>query len=212
MRHNLASGPPYHDNDFEFFVDVSGTTQYYKEFEKSARNATYDVLWGVPDGEDLHCAANASSPGGSYLPVCVNTSFPGYAGDWTMASAKPGLAGVGLTTATAYDAATYGKYTSPAGTWTAELAFPRIKMMTYFSPTTATRGSLRVLPGSNRSPLHGETMRRVRAQVQADVRNTDQGADIPGAVAFESQPGDAGKMATLSRFAALSVSLTRKAS
>eukprot|EP01045_Picozoa_sp_COSAG04_P013953 COSAG04_NODE_1018_length_8737_cov_2.901250_4_plen_72_part_00 len=71
-------------------------------------------------------------------------------------------------------------------------------MMTYFSPTTAARGSLRVLPGSNKSPLHGETMRRVRAQAQAEVRNTDQGADIPGAVAFESQPGDAGKMATLS--------------
>ena len=25
---NLANGPPYHDNDFEIFIDVSGTTQY----------------------------------------------------------------------------------------------------------------------------------------------------------------------------------------
>ena len=66
--------PPYKDNDFEVFVDPSGTTQHYKEFEMSARNATYDVLWGVPDGEGLACG------GRDYLPTCVNTSFPGCAG------------------------------------------------------------------------------------------------------------------------------------
>jgi hypothetical protein len=32
--------PPYHDNDFEAFFDVSGSSQYYKEFEMSALNAT----------------------------------------------------------------------------------------------------------------------------------------------------------------------------
>lgn len=60
---------PYLDNDFEVFIDVSGTTEYYKvlfqtiidlntlnitqEFEMNAINATYDVLWGVPDGAGL---------------------------------------------------------------------------------------------------------------------------------------------------------------
>ena len=29
--HNIQA--PYHDNDFEVFIDVSGTTEYYKEFE-----------------------------------------------------------------------------------------------------------------------------------------------------------------------------------
>ena len=35
---------------------MDGSTQYYKEFEMNALNATYDVLWGVPDGVDyLQC-------------------------------------------------------------------------------------------------------------------------------------------------------------
>ena len=31
------------DNDFEVFIDVSGTTQYYVEVEISLQNATYDI-------------------------------------------------------------------------------------------------------------------------------------------------------------------------
>ena len=31
------------DNDFEIFIDVSGTTQYYLEFEMSMQNSTYDI-------------------------------------------------------------------------------------------------------------------------------------------------------------------------
>jgi hypothetical protein len=31
------------DNDFEILIDVSGTTQYYMEYEMSAQNATYDL-------------------------------------------------------------------------------------------------------------------------------------------------------------------------
>ena len=70
---------------------MSGTTQYYKEFEMSARNATYDVLWGVPDGAGLSCS---DTPDG-IVPVCVNTSFPGYAGSWTMGNVlMPGRAGL----------------------------------------------------------------------------------------------------------------------
>jgi hypothetical protein len=72
------------DNDFEIFIDVSGTSQYYVEYEMSAQNATYDIKWGKPDGTPLACDnTGASWPA---LPTCVNTSFRGYAGNWTMAT------------------------------------------------------------------------------------------------------------------------------
>ena len=72
------------DNDFEIFIDVSGTTQYYMEFEMSVQNSTYDIKWGKPDGTSLACDnSGASWPA---LPTCVNTSFRGYAGNWTMAT------------------------------------------------------------------------------------------------------------------------------
>lgn len=90
----------------------------------SARNATYDVLWGVPDGEGLNCSS-ASDPQ-PFLPVCTNTSFPGYPGSWTMWNARrPGqLSGGGLTSATAYNTSEYGQFASPFAVWTAEIAFP----------------------------------------------------------------------------------------
>jgi hypothetical protein len=118
--------PPYHDNDVELFFDPSGSTQYYKEFELSARNATYDVLWGVPDGEGLAClksAPSAAAAPGLQVPVCVNTSFPGYAGSWTMATRQRGALG-GLLTATHYSPHDYGRYVAPYAVWTAELRFP----------------------------------------------------------------------------------------
>ena len=108
---------PYHDNDFEFFVDPAGSTEYYKEYEMSAANATYDVLWGVPDGWGLHC----DDGGGGVLPTCVNTSFPGYAGSWTMADGRGGAAG-GLRAAT--DTPVWGQYVEPNASWSLEIAFP----------------------------------------------------------------------------------------
>ena len=39
--HNLVA--PYHDNDFEVFIDVSSSTHYYKEYEMNMLNATYDI-------------------------------------------------------------------------------------------------------------------------------------------------------------------------
>ena len=80
--HNGAS-VPYVDNDFEVFIDPSGTAQFYKEFEMNVLNATYDVNWGVPDDFSLECdsSANHSAP---YLPTCVNTSSHFYSGNWTM--------------------------------------------------------------------------------------------------------------------------------
>jgi len=50
--HNIQA--PYHDNDFEVFVDVSGTTEYYKEFEMNVLNATYDVNWEFQTTPDYH--------------------------------------------------------------------------------------------------------------------------------------------------------------
>lgn len=87
----------------------------------SARNATYDVLWGVPDGESLACSAAA----GAIVPVCVNTSFPGYAGSWSMASTRSrGLRSGGLAAATHFPPSQYGRYVSPHAIWSAEIAFP----------------------------------------------------------------------------------------
>merc|ERR1711871_695695 len=88
---------PYHNNDFEVFIDVSGTTEYYKEFEMSVLNATYDVNWGVPDQSDDIC--NSIDPNNPdylkrpWLPVCTNTTDAAYpGGNWTMWSGKPLLA------------------------------------------------------------------------------------------------------------------------
>ena len=102
--HNIQA--PYHDNDFEVFIDVSGTTQYYKEFEMNILNATYDVNWGVPDGDGLSCDKSPEHSR-SYVPVCVNTSFPGYSGNWSMKSDDSAY--VGLQTATNYDQKKFGR-------------------------------------------------------------------------------------------------------
>ena len=117
--HNIQA--PYHDNDFEVFIDVSGTTEYYKEFEMNILNATYDVNWGVPDQDDLQCdkSLNRSAP---YIPLCVNTSFPGYAGSWSMRSSIS-TTEVGMQTATYYDKNKFGTY-QENNFWTVEIAFP----------------------------------------------------------------------------------------
>eukprot|EP00041_Stephanoeca_diplocostata_P040362 m.1639248 g.1639248 ORF g.1639248 m.1639248 type:complete len:510 (-) comp34160_c0_seq1:168-1697(-) len=114
--HNRVA--PYHDNDFEVFIDVSGSTEYYKEYEMNAVGATYDVLWGVPDGDGLRCTTShdPAKGGDPTVPICVNTSFPGYAGSWTMAPA--------LQAATSYNPADFGRFRYPYTTWTLEIAFP----------------------------------------------------------------------------------------
>ena len=48
MQTNAALPParePHADNDFEVFLDPSGSTQYYLEYEMNALNATYDIKW-----------------------------------------------------------------------------------------------------------------------------------------------------------------------
>ena len=114
--HNKVA--PYHDNDFEVFIDVSGTTEYYKEYEMNFLNSTYDVNWGVPDGDGLSCDKSAGRDA-PYLPVCVNTSFPGYTGNWTMRGSN----GSGLRTATYAPPGTFSKYLG-GNFWSVEIAFP----------------------------------------------------------------------------------------
>jgi|EP01043_Picozoa_sp_COSAG02_P037180 hypothetical protein len=140
--------------DFEIFIDVSGTTQYYMEYEMSAQNATYDIKWGKPDGTPLKCDnTGASWPA---LPTCVNTSFPGYNGNWTMvtklhpgpmkerlgtrntmpalmnSSLTPGTRGTTAWPVPAEDTGmvtatsweTYEHYSFPYSQWSAEIRFP----------------------------------------------------------------------------------------
>lgn len=124
--HN-AGPPPYLDNDFEAFVDVLGRGEYYKEFEMNALNATYDVNWGRADCAPLACshAGGAGAGGWASLPTCVNTSFHGYAGNWSMvnANASAPLAR-GMRTATAWTPGAFGVPTFPHAAWTLEIAFP----------------------------------------------------------------------------------------
>ena len=46
----------------------------------------YDIKWGKPDQTSLLCDASGTGAGWPALPTCVNTSFGGYAGNWTMAT------------------------------------------------------------------------------------------------------------------------------
>ena len=73
---------PYGDavGDFEVFIDVAGTTEYYMEYEMGLLNCTYDIKWGKPDGVPLACGTGDATVAPAY---CVNTSFHGYAGNWT---------------------------------------------------------------------------------------------------------------------------------
>jgi len=118
---------PYHNNDFEVFIDPSGTTEFYKEFEMNVLNATYDVNWGVPDNSGAAC--NSINPdsedyhGHAWLPPCTNTTDPSYpGGSWTMWSGAPQLSG--LRTATSYEAEDFGQYKHPHAEWSLEIAMP----------------------------------------------------------------------------------------
>ena len=123
MAHN-GNQVPYHDNDFEFFIDPSMSSSFYKEFEMNVNNATYDVNWGVPDQAGLNCdgTTNRTHP---YLPTCVNTSSPFYNGNWSMLYDDPDVPLTsnrgGLKTATF--APSYGKL-NVSGEWFVEIAFP----------------------------------------------------------------------------------------
>jgi hypothetical protein len=91
------------------------------------------VVQGVPDGANLGSAPACSECGGggigsepnwSVFPTTVNTTFPGYPGNWTMKAADNGVAAGGMTSATHYGKESYGVYTYPSAMWSAEIAFP----------------------------------------------------------------------------------------
>jgi hypothetical protein len=44
----------FHDNDFEIFVDPTGTTHMYKEFEVNALNTTWNLLLNRPYRDNGH--------------------------------------------------------------------------------------------------------------------------------------------------------------
>ena len=136
---------PYSENDFEVFIDVSGSTEYYVELEMSTLNATYDVKWGVPDSAGLLCskAGDGLQP---IVPLCRNSSFHSspVGSGWTLAtSAIPshayissGAAGTtavssaqregnsGMLTATSWDPAEWRRYMHPFSVWRVELRLP----------------------------------------------------------------------------------------
>eukprot|EP01064_Diplonema_japonicum_P008386 TRINITY_DN1584_c0_g2_i2.p1 TRINITY_DN1584_c0_g2~~TRINITY_DN1584_c0_g2_i2.p1 ORF type:complete len:463 (+),score=100.65 TRINITY_DN1584_c0_g2_i2:45-1433(+) len=108
-----AGRAPWWNNDFEVFVDVSGSTHYYKEYEMNARNATYDVLWRVPDGgmNSIGVPCEAGDPN----LWCQNSTFN--AGQkWTMYGGNNGM----KTAVSVPPALTPFSKQS----WTAEIAFP----------------------------------------------------------------------------------------
>jgi len=125
--HNLR--PPYLDNDFEIFLDPSQTGVYYKEFEINRNNATYDVLWGLPDQDVAFAGRCFKIQGNStfvpqqeemFVPFCQNTTFrPDYNGSWTMKSAATGR---GLQSAT-FSSDFHGRFNSK-GFWTMQVAMP----------------------------------------------------------------------------------------
>ena len=103
---------PYWNDDFEIFIDAFGSTHSYKEMEFNLRNASYDVLWNVPDkgmsSRGVPCydnsnndnskqsaappapatsTANAASMYSKY--ACQNTTFNG--GTWTMVGGTTGM-------------------------------------------------------------------------------------------------------------------------
>ncbi|CAK9011429.1 unnamed protein product [Durusdinium trenchii] len=108
------SNVPYYDNDFEVFVDVAGSNHWYKEFEMNFNNATYDVLWRVPDGglgsTGVPCCAITDS---SCKRYCQNSSWPPFGGTWSMV---PHMKTATARADTAHGWATKG--------WTVEMAFP----------------------------------------------------------------------------------------
>ena len=109
-------------NDFEAFFDVSGSTHFYKEYEMSVRNATYDVLWRVPDGgfASVGVPCNASVGAGNW---CQNSTYNLKADakqTWTMVPAMRSATSVGG----GNEALVPFEHEQRRQFWVAEVAFP----------------------------------------------------------------------------------------
>ncbi|KAL1524681.1 hypothetical protein AB1Y20_019567 [Prymnesium parvum] len=120
---------PYVDNDFEVFIDVSGTTHFYKEFEMDLLNGTYDVLWRATDPQSpglggVPCDPKLHLPGGSWCCNSTDRSV-GFTGNWTMAPALAAAAHVDTSGGESFGPDfPFTPWTVPAPRWTAEVRFP----------------------------------------------------------------------------------------
>ena len=130
---------PFGNDDFEMFLDPSGTAHGYVEYEMNARNATYDIRWRETFGPDGPERGNSTFYSGWTVADVKRTTVPkkGWATreqTWTMG--PPGVPG-GLRTATDLSHAlggmndgSGGGYIDPLSPalelphWTLELAFP----------------------------------------------------------------------------------------
>jgi hypothetical protein len=164
---------PYSNDDFEVFLDPSGTTHGYVEYEMNARNATYDILWREPFGPDGPERGNSSWYSRFGVSDVLRTKLPkpGWATremTWTMG--PPGTPG-GLRTATdlsyalgGMDDGSGGGYIDPLSPppperpyWTLELAFPLRSSSANDQPhgglLDGSRGG--AINSSNLDPNHG---------------------------------------------------------
>lgn len=144
---------PYFDDDFEVFIDASQDNYFYVEYEMNARNATYNVLWSLPQA-GLGSVAPECGGGGSALRVCCNTTWNHGKGlcdrgvetesfSWTMdmydKSKRPGS----------------GMHTSARNnteSWTVELRFPILSSDEHGGLINLSPGTH--YPGSNPEQLH----------------------------------------------------------
>eukprot|EP01051_Picozoa_sp_SAG22_P007863 SAG22_NODE_570_length_9013_cov_4.251739_8_plen_517_part_00 len=133
---------PYSNDDFEVFLDPSGTTHGYVEYEMTARNATYDILWREPFGPAGPERGNSSwysRFGVSDMRTAPGGGKPGWASremTWTMKTAHGGSGGLHTATDLSHalgglDDGSGGGFIDPMSPppaelpyWTLELAFP----------------------------------------------------------------------------------------
>eukprot|EP01046_Picozoa_sp_COSAG06_P035811 COSAG06_NODE_3887_length_4803_cov_2.841199_5_plen_298_part_00 len=113
---------------------------------------------------------------------------------WTGSELNSGTVDPGMWEATPAGSQEHGWHSDRPGV--SETSYPRIKVVMYLTPTTASTGALRCLPGSHRASFHERLLCLDQAH---GVHTSDprwqaatfgvQGEQLPG-FAIESNPGD----------------------
>lgn len=119
---SLCSQVPYVDDDFELFFDVSGSSHFYKEFEMSALNGTYDVLWRATDPQTPGQGGVPCNPR-AHLSWCSNSTdhSAGFSGEWTMMPALSAAARITTSGGERFgDDFPFTPWSVPQPKWTAE--------------------------------------------------------------------------------------------